>query len=65
MNDLKLMAVKAKNRLLNKGLRDIYNHVDISLNLPKESQLSQSSLLNFSDEIGRKKYLLDRIKNKV
>ena len=28
MNELKLMALKAKTRLINKGIRDIYNNVN-------------------------------------
>ena len=66
MNELKLMAIKAKSRLLNKGLRDIYssmNNVKDIYETKKKEKVSPP--FEFMSENERKKHILNMVKNKV
>lgn len=63
MNELKLMAIKAKSRLLNKGLREIYSSVSIENQNQNDKNISQATL--FLTEENRKKELLNRIKLRI
>lgn len=64
-NELKLMAIKAKSRLLNKGLREIYS----SVNIDKPHKTTEAEEIypniNLSNENERKKQILNMIKRHV
>ena len=60
MNELKLMAMKAKSRLLNKGIRDIYSGIKDKKENKKEELIKPS--IDLVNETNRKKYLLNMVK---
>lgn len=65
MNELKLMAMRAKSRLLNKGLRDVYsNAFDMKNEIVKEKKTIIPSI-ELVNETSRKKQILNMIKNKL
>lgn len=63
MNELKLMAIKAKSRLLNKGLREIYSCVNVEQEKANNDVLIIPSL-DYADENTRKRELLNRLKSR-
>lgn len=66
MNELKLMAIKAKSRLLNKGIREIYSSTNIKENTSTIQVKDFSTpTLDIVSEEGRKKQILDMIKMRV
>lgn len=65
MNELKLLAIKAKSRLLNKGIRDIWNNAGLIENKIKEKKEDEiKPSLDFANEAERKKIILNKIKNR-
>ena len=64
MNELKAMAIKAKSRLLNKGLRDIYSQSGIisKREIKKEEPLPS---IDFQNDDVRKQTILNMIKNRI
>lgn len=66
MNELKLLAIKAKNRLLNKGIRDIYSNVGLNTNNSQTKQKTElKPSINLINENERKKQILNMIKNRA
>lgn len=68
MNELKVMAIKAKSRLLNKGLRDVYTnsiYTEVKRNNSCKIISDINPSLDINDENTRKRYLLNIIKNKI
>lgn len=61
MNELKYMAMKAKSRLLNKGIRQIY----ISAKKENESKVLQVPSFEILNETERKKQILNNIRSRI
>jgi len=64
MNELKLMAMKAKSRLLNKGLRDIYSSAYSEKQKENKTEIIKPTI-NLASESERKKQLLNMLRNRV
>lgn len=65
MNELKLMAIKAKSRLLNKGLREIYSNVNTSNQKEDKMNYDIKPTIEIANENERKRQILNMIKNRV
>lgn len=65
MNELKLMAIKAKSRLLNKGLREIYCNVNNNSQNRTRKDYDIKPTIELASESERKKQILNMIKNRV
>ena len=66
MNELKLMAIKAKSRLLNKGIREIYSPlISEKKNLYKKEESFSNPSLELLSENERKRQILNHIKSKM
>lgn len=61
MNELKYMAMKAKSRLLNKGIRQIY----ISAKKENESKVLEVPSFEILNETERKKQILNNIRSRI
>lgn len=65
MNELKIMAFKAKSRLLNRGLREMYFTVNKSENHNKINKKDDNVSCPPFNDYERKKLILQNIKNKL
>ena len=65
MNELKLMALKAKTRLINKGIRDIYNNVNATNKERQKVSFDIKPSIEIMNENERKRQILQNIKNRI
>ena len=65
MNELKLMALKAKTRLINKGIRDIYNNVNATNKERQKVFFDIKPSIEIMNENERKRQILQNIKNRI
>lgn len=65
MNELKLMALKAKTRLINKGIRDIYNNVNATNKERQKVSFDIKPSIEIMNENERKRQILQNIKSRI